>query len=70
MAGDDFLPSIPALVSGVIASHEGIWECTFVGECSAVCPKDVDPAAAIQLAKVSSTVDWFKDVLIPWGKKK
>ena len=54
----------------VIASHEGIWECTFVGECSAVCPKDVDPAAAIQRAKVSSTVDWFKDVLIPWEKKK
>ena len=54
----------------VIASHEGIWECTFVGECSVVCPKHVDPAAAIQRAKVSSTVDWFKDVLIPWGKKK
>ena len=54
----------------LIASHEGIWECTFVGECSAVCPKNVDPVAAIQRAKVSSTVDWFKDVLIPWGKKK
>ena len=54
----------------IIASHEGIWECTFVGECSAVCPKDVDPAAAIQRAKVSSTIDWFKEVLIPWGKKK
>jgi len=53
-----------------ISSHEGIWECTFVGECSAVCPKDVDPAAAIQRAKVSSTISWFKDVLIPWGKKK
>ena len=54
----------------LIASHEGIWEGTFVGECSAGCPKDVDPAAAIQRAKVSSTVDWFKDILIPWGKKK
>ena len=54
----------------LIASNEGIWECTFVGECSAVCPKDVDPAAAIQRAKVSSTIDWFKDVLIPWEKKK
>lgn len=53
-----------------IASQEGIWECTFVGECSVVCPKDVDPAAAIQRAKVSSTVDWFKEILIPWGKKK
>ena len=54
----------------LIASNEGIWECTFVGECSAVCPKDVDPAAAIPRAKVSSTIDWFKDVLIPWEKKK
>ena len=54
----------------LIASHEGIWECTFVGECSAVCTKHVAPAAAIQRAKVSSTVDWFKDILIPWGKKK
>ena len=54
----------------IIASHAGIWDCTFVGECSTVCPKDVDPAAAIQRAKVSSTIDWFKEVLIPWGKKK
>ncbi len=54
----------------IIASQEGVWECTFVGECSTVCPKDVDPAAAIQRAKVSSTIDWFKEVLIPWGKKK
>ena len=54
----------------IIASHEGIWECTFVGECTTVCPKDVDPAAAIQRAKVSSTIDWFKEVLVPWGKRK
>ncbi|MDA2937905.1 succinate dehydrogenase/fumarate reductase iron-sulfur subunit [Acidobacteria bacterium AH-259-A15] len=54
----------------IIASHEGIWECTFVGECTTVCPKDVDPAAAIQRAKVSSTIDWFREVLVPWGKRK
>ncbi len=53
----------------MIASHEGIWQCTFVGECSAVCPKDVDPAGAIQRAKVASTIDYFKEVLLPWGKK-
>ena len=53
----------------MIASHEGIWQCTFVGECSAVCPKDVDPAAAIQRAKIASTIDYFKEVLLPWGKK-
>lgn len=53
----------------VIASNEGIWECTFVGECSEVCPKDVDPAAAIQRGKVSGTIDYFKNVIIPWGEK-
>ena len=54
----------------VIASHDGIWHCTFVGECSVVCPKDVDPAGAIQRAKVSSTADYFKELLMPWGKRK
>jgi fumarate reductase iron-sulfur subunit len=53
----------------VIASNEGVWECTFVGECSQVCPKDVDPAAAIQRGKVSGTIDYFKNVIIPWGGK-
>jgi fumarate reductase iron-sulfur subunit len=54
----------------VVASHEGIWQCTFVGECSVVCPKHVDPAGAIQQAKVASTIDWFQEVLWPWGAKK
>ena len=53
----------------VIASHEGIWDCTFVGECSEVCPKDVDPAGAIQQAKVATTNEWFKSLLLPWGKR-
>jgi fumarate reductase iron-sulfur subunit len=54
----------------VVASHDGIWQCTFVGECSAVCPKHVDPAGAIQQAKLASTADWFKEVLWPWGAKR
>ena len=28
----------------VLVEHDGVWACTFVGECSAVCPKHVDPA--------------------------
>lgn len=52
-----------------VASSEGIWECTFIGECSRVCPKKVDPAGAIQQAKVSNTKDWWKSVLLPWGSK-
>lgn len=52
----------------VIASHEAIWQCTFVGECSVVCPKHVDPAGAIQQAKVASTIDWFLSWVMPKGK--
>ncbi len=55
--------------SEMVASSEGIWECTFIGECSRVCPKHVDPAAAIQQAKVSNAQDWWRSVLVPWGKK-
>ena len=53
----------------ILSKHVGIWSCTFVGECTKVCPKHVDPAAAIQQAKVINTQDWWKSVLLPWGKK-
>lgn len=53
----------------IIAGHDGIWDCTFVGECSEVCPKDVDPAAAIQRSKVATTKDWFRSMLMPWGAR-
>jgi fumarate reductase iron-sulfur subunit len=52
-----------------IFSHEGIWQCTFIGDCTRVCPKNVDPAGAIQQAKVQHTVEWYRSVLLPWGKK-
>lgn len=52
----------------VVASHAGVWDCTFVGQCSAVCPKDVDPAAAIQQGKIDSAKSFFLDLLMP--KKK
>ena len=51
------------------AAKEGAWECSFVGACSDVCPEHVDPAAAIQQVKIESTVDWYKDHLMPWLKK-
>ncbi|MCH8273945.1 MAG: succinate dehydrogenase/fumarate reductase iron-sulfur subunit [Armatimonadetes bacterium] len=51
-----------------IFGHEGIWECTFVGECSTVCPKDVDPAGAIQMAKVQGAMEYMK-TLLPWGQR-
>ena len=53
----------------VLSQHEGIWGCTFVGECSKACPKNVDPAGAIQQYKLAAVQDWFKSVLMPWAKK-
>jgi fumarate reductase iron-sulfur subunit len=53
----------------VLSQHDGIWGCTFVGECTRVCPKNVDPAGAIQRYKVSASMDWLKAVLIPWGTR-
>jgi fumarate reductase iron-sulfur subunit len=53
----------------MVASNEGIWECSFVGACSQVCPKAVDPAAAIQQTKISASLDWFKAFLLPGGRK-
>jgi fumarate reductase iron-sulfur subunit len=51
----------------IIASSEGIWECTFVGECTTVCPKHVDPAGAIQQAKVQATKEWWLSWIWPRG---
>ena len=53
----------------VLDDHEGMWGCTFVGECTKVCPKNVDPAGAIQLYKRDSATEWFKSVLLPRGSK-
>jgi len=55
--------------TAVLNEHEGMWGCTFVGECTKVCPKNVDPAGAIQLYKMASAIDWFKSMLLPWGSK-
>lgn len=53
----------------VVASNPGVWECSFVGACSEVCPKSVDPAAAIQQTKIASTIDYFVSFLKPWKRK-
>ena len=53
----------------MLSQDEGIWGCTFVGECSKVCPKEVDPAGAIQQYKLTATKEWFKSFLMPWSAK-
>ena len=51
----------------VLSQHEGIWGCTFVGECTKVCPKNVDPAGAIQRYKLTAAVDTMKSFFMSRG---
>ncbi len=49
--------------------RDGIWQCTFVGECSKVCPKNVDPAGAIQQYKIDAALHSLKSLLLPWSSR-
>ncbi len=47
---------------GLVDSLDGVWGCEFAGACSEVCPKGVDPAAAIQSMKMELLgLDWDND---------
>jgi fumarate reductase iron-sulfur subunit len=46
----------------VLGQDVGVWACTFVGECTEVCPKNVDPAAAIQRSKVDLALHGWRTV--------
>ena len=52
----------------LINGENGAWGCTFVGYCSEVCPKNVDPAAAVNQGKISSSLDFVIAMLKPDGK--
>ncbi len=49
----------------VLNTPDGVWACTFVGECTTACPKDVDPAAAIQRYKLTAAAASVKSYLMP-----
>jgi fumarate reductase iron-sulfur subunit len=51
----------------VLSEHQGIWGCTFVGECTKVCPKHVDPAGAIQRYKLTAALESMKSFFLPRG---
>jgi fumarate reductase iron-sulfur subunit len=53
----------------ILSHHDGMWGCTFVGECTKVCPKNVDPAGAIQQYKLTSAIASLKSLLLPWGTR-
>ena len=44
-----------------------VFSCSFANECSEVCPKNVDPAAAVNQAKFAAVIDWAKNLVLPRG---
>jgi fumarate reductase iron-sulfur subunit len=54
---------------GILSEHEGIWACTFVGECTKACPKNVDPAGAIQRYKLKAALAWLQALILPRGAR-
>jgi fumarate reductase iron-sulfur subunit len=53
----------------VLVEHDGVWGCTFVGECTRVCPKHVDPASAIQRYKLKAALQTVKSFVLPRGSR-
>ena len=47
----------------LVHTENGVWSCTAVGYCSEVCPKQVDPANAVNQNKTKSALDFFLRVL-------
>lgn len=43
----------------LLHGEDGVWSCTAVGLCSEACPKQVDPANAVNQNKTNSAFDYF-----------
>jgi len=54
----------------VFRGDGSIFSCSYANECSEVCPKNVDPAAAINQAKLLAVVDWAKSLVLPLRSAK
>ena len=55
---------------GKVNEEDGVWGCTAIGYCSVVCPKQVDPAHAINMYKIRSTIDYSTRFTNPEGADK
>jgi len=60
-----------ASVRNQIFRGEGtVFSCSYANECSEVCPKHVDPAAAVNQAKFNTVIDWAKGLVLPRGGRQ
>ena len=54
----------------VFREDGGVFACSYANECSEVCPKNVDPAAAVNQAKFNAVIDWATGLVMPRGGKE
>ena len=47
-----------------------VFSCSYANECSEVCPKHVDPAAAVNQAKFNAVIDWATGLVLPRGGRE
>ena len=47
-----------------------VFSCSYANECSEVCPKHVDPAAAVNQAKIGAVIDWATSFVVPRREKE
>lgn len=52
-----------------VTGKDGVWGCSFVGECSVACPKRVDPALALQRLKLMGVIHFAKKAVNKLTKK-
>ncbi len=55
--------------NAVFREEGGVYSCSYNNECSEVCPKNVDPAAAVNQAKLGAVLDWAKSLVLPRGSE-
>jgi fumarate reductase iron-sulfur subunit len=53
----------------MLIEQDGVYGCTFVGECTRACPKGVDPAGAIQRYKLKAAQASVLAFLLPRGAR-
>jgi fumarate reductase iron-sulfur subunit len=51
----------------VFRGDGSVYHCSYANECSEVCPKHVDPAAAVNQAKFNAVIDWARGFVVPRG---
>ena len=49
----------------LLRAEGGVYSCSYANECSEVCPKNVEPAGAIQQSKMLATLDWLRGLVLP-----